>query len=143
MVDANLDRLKEKASKYKIKSYARIYTEQEIKQCLYDEVTVPISVPVYNDLAYDPQTLIIKNPSGQCNGYHMMLLVGWTKEGYIVQNSWGVDWGHKGRAILPYDYPLDTAWAIQTDANEIETYTTIWQKIYSFIIKILNKIFSK
>jgi hypothetical protein len=45
-----------------------------------------------------------------------------------------------GRATLPYDYEIDTAWAISTEDNAVITYQTIWQKIYSLIIKIINKI---
>ena len=70
----------------------------------------------------------------------MILLVGWNKDGYIFQNSWGKMWGKNGRAILPFDYPIDSAWAISTDENDVYTYTTVWQKIYSFIIKVINRL---
>lgn len=139
LVDEQIEILKPLASKYKIHSYARIYTKQEILKCLYNDVTVPISIPIYNDLAYNKVTSVIDMPEGNCDGYHMMLLVGWNEFGYIVQNSWGKDWADSGRAILPYDYPIDTAWAISTNDNDVYTYTTIWQKIYSFILKIINK----
>jgi Papain family cysteine protease len=35
-------------------------------------------------------------------GGHAFALVGYTREGFIVQNSWGPDWGVHGFAILPY-----------------------------------------
>ena len=65
--------------------------------------------------------------------------VGWNEKGYILQNSWGLYWADNGRAILPFDYPIDSAWAISTDDNNVYTYTTIWQKIYTLILKIINK----
>ena len=140
LVDNNLAKLKPIAEQYKIHSYARIYTENEIKKLLINDITVPISIPVYNNLAYDKNTFIINNPIGDCNGYHMILIVGWNEDGYIIQNSWGKDWADNGRAILPYDYPIDTAWAIATEDNNVYTYTTIWQKIYAFILKLITLI---
>ena len=140
LVNKNLNKLKDIAEIYKIKSYARIYTQAEIKKILYNDVTVPISVPVYNNLQYDKDTFVIQEPSGNCEGYHMMLLVGWNEKGYIVQNSWGLYWGDNGRAVLPYDYPIDSAWAISTDTNAVTTYTTFWQKVYSFFIKVINRL---
>ena len=143
LVDGNIDKLKPLAEKYRIKSYARIYSKQDILKCLYNDITVPISIPIYNDLAIDKLTKMVKQPEGECNGYHMILLVGYNEHGYIFQNSWGKNWGDNGRAILPYDYPIDTAWAISTESNDVYTYTTLWQKIYTFILKILNKIKNK
>lgn len=139
LVDENFDNLKIIADVYKIYSYARIYTQTEIKKILYNDVTVPISVPVYNDLKLNDQNVIL-NDQTNFNGYHMMLLVGWNEKGYIVQNSWGKDWGNNGRAILPYDYPIDSAWALSTDENNVYTYTTIWQKIYTILIKVINRL---
>jgi hypothetical protein len=38
---------------------------------------------------------------------HAVAIVGYTREGFIIQNSWGESWGHKGFALLPYeDYLL-------------------------------------
>jgi len=140
MVEEQLDDLKSVADLYKIRSYARIYDKYEIMKVLYSDVTVPISVPVFNYLDYDANSYVINMPEGECQGYHMMLLVGWTEKGYVVQNSWGEQWGKKGRAILPFDYPIDSAWAISTDSNSVYTYTTMWQKIYTLLIGLINRL---
>lgn len=139
LVDNNIDNLKQKASEYKIISYSRIYTKNEIIKCLYNDITVPISIPVYNNLKLDENNVILE-PDGECEGYHMMLLCGWNEKGYIVQNSWGKDWGNNGRAILPYNYKIDSAWAISTEDNQVYTYTTMFQKIYGLFIKLISKI---
>ncbi|MEO6405565.1 MAG: C1 family peptidase [Ferruginibacter sp.] len=34
---------------------------------------------------------------------HAVAIVGYTKDGFIIQNSWGKSWGHKGFAVLPYE----------------------------------------
>jgi hypothetical protein len=36
-------------------------------------------------------------------GGHAFAFVGYTEDGFIVQNSWGVDWGYHGFAILSYE----------------------------------------
>ena len=48
-----------------------------------------------------------------------MVIYGWDKNGWKFQNSWGIYWGNKGRAILPYDFPINEAWGvIDTITNE-------------------------
>ncbi|HUG38375.1 MAG TPA: C1 family peptidase, partial [Candidatus Limnocylindrales bacterium] len=45
--------------------------------------------------------------AGRADGGHAVALVGYTSDGFIVQNSWGPDWGAGGFALLPYeDYLL-------------------------------------
>jgi hypothetical protein len=36
-------------------------------------------------------------------GGHALCLVGYTEDGFIVQNSWGTGWGFHGFAVLPYE----------------------------------------
>jgi hypothetical protein len=49
------------------------------------------------------------------NGGHAFALVGYTELGFVVQNSWGEDWGKDGFAILKYEDFLRTicdAWVV-------------------------------
>ena len=73
----------------------------------------------------------------------MMIIYGYNDKGWLIQNSWGNEWGNKGKAILPFDYELDTAWAIDTENNNLVTYTTIWQKLYVLILKLFTKLLNK
>lgn len=139
LVDANFDRLSPLAANFKIKGYSRIYTEQEIKECLFNGMPVPASIPVRKDLALDENN-VLKYTTGEPQGYHMITICGWNDKGFIFQNSWGLDWGDKGQAIIPYGYDIDTAWAVSTESNNIETYQTKQQKFYVFIFSILEKI---
>ncbi len=53
-------------------------------------------LPVYNDQIsdfWDGTTFL---------GGHAISIVGWTKEGFIIRNSWGENFGNKGYVILPY-----------------------------------------
>lgn len=44
---------------------------------------------------------------GRADGGHAIAIVGYTEQGFIIQNSWGPDWGMRGFALLPYeDYLL-------------------------------------
>lgn len=40
---------------------------------------------------------------GRAESGHAIALVGYTRDGFIVQNSWGASWGSKGFALLPYE----------------------------------------
>lgn len=40
---------------------------------------------------------------GRAADGHAVAIVGYTREGFIIQNSWGSSWGHKGFAVLPYE----------------------------------------
>lgn len=47
---------------------------------------------------------IIRNPKrlGDTGG-HAFSLVGYMRDGFVVQNSWGPEWGYCGFALLPYE----------------------------------------
>jgi len=40
---------------------------------------------------------------GHADGGHAIALVGYTSQGFIIQNSWGTRWGKNGFALLPYE----------------------------------------
>jgi len=40
---------------------------------------------------------------GRAGSGHAVAIVGYTQDGFVVQNSWGQDWGTSGFALLPYD----------------------------------------
>ncbi|HUS00469.1 MAG TPA: C1 family peptidase [Chitinophagaceae bacterium] len=37
------------------------------------------------------------------DGGHAVAIVGYTQDGFIIQNSWGKKWGNNGFALLPYE----------------------------------------
>ncbi len=61
-------------------------------------------------------TLPIITRKGRADGGHAIAIVGYTEQGFIIQNSWGPGWGNGGFALLPYeDYMLHTTdvWVAQ------------------------------
>lgn len=64
----------------------------------------------------DPGKVVVKVPDGariralpvisrkgRADDGHAVALVGYTRDGFIVQNSWGKSWGSGGFALLPYE----------------------------------------
>ncbi len=43
------------------------------------------------------------------DGGHAFAIVGYTRAGFIIQNSWDTNWGNGGRAVLTYEDWLDNA----------------------------------
>jgi hypothetical protein len=56
-------------------------------------------------------TRVIRRPDRpEVLGGHAFAVVGYNRVGFLVQNSWGEDWGKGGFATLPYDDWLDNAY---------------------------------
>lgn len=56
-----------------------------------------------------PIWAIPQRKSKRDDGGHAFALVGYDERGFLLQNSWGEDWGSRGYAILAYDDWLDNA----------------------------------
>ncbi len=63
--------------------------------------------PVRVDFVHGGRKATLKLPvirrHGSADGGHAVALVGYTPQGFIVQNSWGPGWGAGGFALLPYE----------------------------------------
>ena len=73
-------------------------------------------------------TLPIIQRSGRADSGHAVAFVGYTQEGFIVQNSWGPGWGSGGFALLPYeDYMLHATdvWVAQLG---VPVRVDLWQQ---------------
>jgi hypothetical protein len=46
---------------------------------------------------------LIGPPKKTDTGGHAFAIVGYTADGFIIQNSWGPDWGYKGFALLTFE----------------------------------------
>lgn len=148
LVDKNIDTLKPEANKKKIKSYARLHGEQEIKTALY-QTKQPVLVAILvgsNGLRLKNNVAIVPQQFG---GGHQLVCYGWNEQGFLIQNSWGPNWGNEGRFILPYDYPIRESWVITIEGNEPEQNDIIVKpvgfmirRIVMAIYKIIKKLFN-
>ena len=93
---------------FEIGEYAMIGSELMLKYALVENGPCLFAVPVYNTDYED-----FWNKRGNLIGGHAMAFVGYNKEGFILRNSWGKNYGENGYALLPYD-DFSQIWEIWT-----------------------------
>ena len=147
IVDKNINVYRDRASKRKIASYARLNSINEIKQALYTSnkpVLLAIMVGA-NGIELDDK-YIAYIPT-EYSGGHQMVCFGWNEYGFLIQNSWGEDWGNKGTFILPYEYPIAESWLIKfmSEATDTSSITKpkmfIIRKLLMSAYKLIRKVF--
>lgn len=92
----------------KIYEFARVTNFEMLKMCILCNGPVMIGTVAYEDPTY------FWRPIGKEQGGHAVVLLGWDERGYILQNSWGINYGNYGQTTLPYEdekYILE-AWTI-------------------------------
>ena len=99
MYDISED-LREKAQKYTIMGYARIYTIADLKKSLVANGPCYGAFPVKSWGAefWKP---IIGEPEVNYGG-HAVAVVGYTEDAFIIRNSWGTDWGDEGYSYYKF-----------------------------------------
>lgn len=124
------DEAKKNAEQYKINSYHRVNTLEEVKQSLYNQLPVLVGMRVFSEMESDEmaKTGQLKLPmqDSEYLGNHAVLCVGYidntinvglirniigkiinkptSKGNLIFLNSWGSDWGKSGFFFMPYEY---------------------------------------
>ncbi len=63
--------------------------------------TKKITYTSTNNLVTRELPVIVRK--GRADGGHAVAVVGYTRDGFVVQNSWGEGWGTGGFALLPYE----------------------------------------
>jgi C1A family cysteine protease len=77
--------------------YGKLTSEWAIKLSLIMNGPCVIALPVYETKTYDFWN------GNKLIGGHAITCIGYSEKGLILQNSWGSNWGFKGREILPYN----------------------------------------
>jgi hypothetical protein len=98
-----------KASRYRIAGYAKIGTLDSLKKAIFANGPCYIAFPVY-----DVNSKEFWKPSykGQTSlGGHAVTVVGWTKDSFIIRNSWSANWGDNG-----YTYYKFSDWGMHWEA---------------------------
>ena len=121
------------AANYKIKSYAQVRTSADLKRALYENGPCLIAIPVYN-FTTQPWK---RNIGESIQGGHAMTIVGYTKKGFIIRNSWGLKWGERGYTYFPFDH-----WGMQWEVwSTIDAKSTpLPNKKISAVKSLLGKI---
>ncbi|MDB4308289.1 C1 family peptidase, partial [Gammaproteobacteria bacterium] len=88
-----------RARNYRITGYARIETMNGLKTALVENGPCYISFPVYNFSKH------FWRKTSECktvNGCHGLTVVGYDELGFLLKNSWGVDWNGGGYTRYPF-----------------------------------------
>lgn len=144
LFEEKVDDIEEIGYGYKFKAYYKLTTEKDIKTHLLSENPVVIAMPWYDDIRIVNGVMITDQVKSKTTGGHCMVIVGWNETGWVVQNSWGSNWGNKGRFTLPYNIAVREYWGT-VDAEPDDTVTI--EKPFStrfgrVIANIINKIIS-
>lgn len=91
------------AKNNRIQGYARVNTIESLKRALFTNGPCYISFPVYNHTTrlWKQQKNCFKIGEKRLGG-HAMTVVGYTKKGFILRNSWGMFWDMQGYTVYPY-----------------------------------------
>lgn len=89
-------------------------SESQIKQTLLSGAAISFGFNVYDSFfgSWEHITGIMPLPkkTESLQGGHAVTIVGWsdTKKCFLIQNSWGENWGQKGLFWMPYSFLLNT-----------------------------------
>jgi C1A family cysteine protease len=102
----------------RITYYYRVYNENDIKAALMQHGPVVFSMEWYSDIKIKNGIMNTKQESSPKNGHHCMVIYGWNKDGWLMQNSWGVFFGDNGKAVIPYNVKFNEIWGIIDEHSE-------------------------
>lgn len=123
----------------RISEYCRVNTVSAAKFALMSGAPLLMGMEWFSDMRVEDGILItdyIGNEGGHC-----MLICGWNSRGWLVQNSWGEEWGVDGKFTLPYEMGMAECWAVLDDiiegAHIKKPYNS---KAGKMLAKVLNKV---
>ena len=102
----------------RISSFYRCQTINEIKTAVMKHGIVLMAMEWFDDITVKKGIINTKAIHSVNNGHHAMVIYGWDENGWKIQNSWGTSWGNNGRAILPFNVPINEAWGIIDEISE-------------------------
>lgn len=82
-----------------VNRYAKISSIIALKQAIVANGPCIGGLPVYNSNVTD----FWNKYRGSFEGGHAIAIVGYNKEGFIIRNSWGKNYGQNGYSLLPYE----------------------------------------
>lgn len=138
LLSKNKDYLDKLAYSNHIEAYYRCYSENEMKKAIMLHGCVIISINIYSDFSRDLKI----SKTNEIKGSHAMIITGWTKDNkWIVQNSWSIFWGYKGKLLMDFDYKINECWGIIVNNNaELNKKENLIKKIKSKLLIILKTI---
>lgn len=114
-VNKKFDELVDKAYPHRISSYFRVYDENSVKSALMNHGYVLVSMKWHKGAKLVDG---VYTPTDEVSGGHAIVIYGWNKKGWLCQNSWGGNWGNKGRFIIPFDFKFNEMWGITDNITD-------------------------
>ncbi len=101
------------ALEHKVITASNIHQDvTSMKLSLYNKNPFVVGIAIYSSFE-SPEVaktgkVPMPKPDEECLGGHAVVVCGYTKDHWIMRNSWGDSWGDKGYFYLPYLYLLDS-----------------------------------
>lgn len=132
----NNEYIMENAKQARISKYAKLSGDSDIKYSLMNHGPVLASMAWYSKNVCNRATGLLTK-DGSFDGYHAIMIYGWTTEGWLCQNSWGTYWGKRGTFILPFNYGITAAYSlVRGDIDDIDE--TNKNKFVNWLYKVVN-----
>lgn len=131
-----LNYLNNVAAEYKIGTYFKIESFNDLKMSLISYGPATVSVPIYSNFyTIDNENYHIGLPDKDdiCLGRHQMTILGYDNDEIYLLNSWGKYFGKDGYCYIPFNYPGLEIWGV-TDTKFPKP-----NKVIMKIKKYLNK----
>lgn len=146
-VNEKVEEYRDLAYPHRIGSYYRARTPGEIKTALMNHGPVVISMTCKGD-AYIADDTYCYPQNAKNSGGHCVLIVGWNKRGWIIQNSWGTLYAGDGYFTLPFDFKIDEAWGTTDQEDDYsllkrKARNKFVNKVYKIINKIVNWFYNR
>ena len=129
------DAIYEEAKIFRVKSYAKCKTEDEIKHALMTYGPLLGSIKWYNK--YTLKDKIITFDKTSQYGGHAIMIYGCNEKGWLCQNSWGRNWNGNGKFIYPFTESFKEVWSF-VDASNDDVYIPPKNSFLDMIYKIFN-----
>ena len=142
--EAEADKLEERGLNYKVASYFKLNDDNAIKSHLLDGNPVIFAMKWFEDIKIENGVMITNEVISNKTGGHCMVIYGWNTKGWLVQNSWGKNWGKNGRFTLPYNVSRKETWGIidaKSDSSLILE-KPFKSKVGAFFAKVIHKVIS-
>jgi len=145
------ERLFKEAYPNRISTYYSIRTDNDLKYALFHNGPVVAGIKMFDNATLNKQNVYKYRADDNFSG-HAVLIIGWTHNCWIIQNSWGKFWGDKGVFYLPMSQGFSDvileAYGVTDDINEVSqpvenSYVKHFYPIINFFMNLKNKIRDK
>ena len=131
------DEIYNEAKNYRIASYAKCKSANDLKHALMNYGPVLGSIKWYNK--YTSKDKVITFNKNVDHGYHAIMICGWNEKGWICQNSWGRTWNGDGIFIYPFEEQFTELWSF-VDAENDDVIIPKNNSWLNYIYKLINYI---